>query len=220
MKKYLLLLLLICSPLFSTETLLILIRHGETQWNLEEREQGQKDIPLDARGLCEAQAIAEKIRNLPLRISAIYSSPLQRAWQTASPTAEMLHLCIHASDALKERYCACAEGMTRQERQAALGQAKAYYDYHYPYWRDRWNYTSIPGAETMNIVLERARREILSIGKCHPQQTVAIFTHAGVIAALITDCTDRKSPYISNGSIAYFELTHEGQLKFLKLDPL
>lgn len=64
---------------------LLLVRHGETEWNQQMRFQGQTDIPLNAKGLEQAESIATRLQHEPLQ--AIYSSDLRRAWQTAEVIA-------------------------------------------------------------------------------------------------------------------------------------
>ena len=68
----------------STE--IVLIRHGETAWNVELRYQGTSDIPLNDLGVRQAQALADSMRGEHWDV--IVSSPLQRAWNTALPIAE------------------------------------------------------------------------------------------------------------------------------------
>lgn len=67
-------------------TRLILVRHGETEWNRVERFRGRMDIELNERGRRQAQAVASRLSTW--RIEAIYSSPLKRALQTAQPLAK------------------------------------------------------------------------------------------------------------------------------------
>lgn len=62
-------------------TAIILIRHGETDWNIEGRYQGQADPPLNSRGILQAKQLAKELQNSALEI--LYTSPLQRAKQTA-----------------------------------------------------------------------------------------------------------------------------------------
>ncbi|HEY6072266.1 MAG TPA: histidine phosphatase family protein, partial [Anaerolineales bacterium] len=67
-------------------TSFILIRHGQTEWNRQERFRGHADIPLNETGKAQAQKLAQRLA--PEKIDAVYSSPLQRTLQTAGPIAE------------------------------------------------------------------------------------------------------------------------------------
>ena len=66
----------------STTTLLILVRHGRTAWNREERFRGRADVPLDAVGLAQAEATGKRVAT-QWQPQALYASPLSRAIQTA-----------------------------------------------------------------------------------------------------------------------------------------
>ena len=69
-------------------TCLILIRHGETDWNVDGRYQGQADPPLNDKGLAQAQLLAQELRGV--KIDVLYTSPLSRALQTAQILADSL----------------------------------------------------------------------------------------------------------------------------------
>ncbi|MBM3132085.1 MAG: histidine phosphatase family protein, partial [Chloroflexi bacterium] len=79
---------------------LILVRHGQTDWNREYRVQGQADPPLNESGKAQAEAIARALKDEP--VEAIYSSPLSRAFETARAIDESHHIGIARIDALKE----------------------------------------------------------------------------------------------------------------------
>jgi broad specificity phosphatase PhoE len=81
-------------------TRLILIRHGETDWNVEGRYQGQADPPLNVQGIVQAHQLAEELRGVDLNV--LYTSPLRRALQTAQILAETLGLPLHIEPRLVE----------------------------------------------------------------------------------------------------------------------
>ena len=70
-----------------------IIRHGQTDWNVEGKIQGRQDIPLNAAGKMQAQALAKGMENRP--ITAIYSSPQLRAMETAQAIAAAQNVPIH-----------------------------------------------------------------------------------------------------------------------------
>lgn len=78
-----------------------LIRHGETEWNRESRIQGREDVPLDGEGLEQARAVAAAFRGVPL--SAVLTSPLQRAVRTAEEIARTVGARVYAEPDLTER---------------------------------------------------------------------------------------------------------------------
>lgn len=94
---------------------LYLIRHGETDWNVEERAQGQIDIPLNARGLEQAKQLAARFASNGKTFQALYSSPLQRAQVTANAIAEATGLLMIVDARLAEVNVGAIEGMTSKE---------------------------------------------------------------------------------------------------------
>jgi 2,3-bisphosphoglycerate-dependent phosphoglycerate mutase len=80
-------------------TTLCLVRHGETAWNAEGRVQGQLDLPLNGTGLAQARAVARVLSKE--RFSAIYSSDLTRARQTAQPAADLLKMNVALTEDLR-----------------------------------------------------------------------------------------------------------------------
>jgi 2,3-bisphosphoglycerate-dependent phosphoglycerate mutase len=94
-------------------TTLLLARHGETDWNRERRLQGSTDIPLNDLGRTQAKRLATELEDVEL--TAIYSSDLQRARETAEIVAAAKKLRVHADRGLRERSFGSWEGLTRQE---------------------------------------------------------------------------------------------------------
>ncbi len=81
-------------------TEIILCRHGQTDWNREGRWQGRTDVPLNERGHQQALELAEALREVP--VAAIYSSTLDRAYQTALAIARVHDLRVHRDARLDE----------------------------------------------------------------------------------------------------------------------
>ena len=96
-----------------TASRLVVWRHGQTPWNAAERMQGQVDIPLDSTGLARARAIAPEIA--ALRPTALYTSDLSRARQTAETLAALTGLPIHQDKRLREIDTGSISGLTRAE---------------------------------------------------------------------------------------------------------
>lgn len=97
---------------------IVLIRHGETDWNVNRRYQGTSDTPLNELGMRQAHALADTMRGEEW--DAIISSPLQRAWSTALPIAEALRMnedLLIPDPRLMERSYGVAEGFTLIERE-------------------------------------------------------------------------------------------------------
>ncbi|MBN2047781.1 MAG: histidine phosphatase family protein [Anaerolineaceae bacterium] len=81
-------------------TELWLVRHGQTDWNIVERYQGQRDVPLNEHGLAQARALAVELKDATF--SAIYASDLQRASKTAQIVAEQLGMSVRQDPRLRE----------------------------------------------------------------------------------------------------------------------
>ena len=92
---------------------LILLRHGETEWNRERRMQGHRDIPLNAAGVAQAALAAPTVAALQPEV--IVSSDLQRALATAQAVADRAGLPVQVDPRLRETSLGLWEGLTRAE---------------------------------------------------------------------------------------------------------
>ena len=96
------------------ETQVYLIRHGQTDWNIERKYQGQKDIPLNNNGKTQAFLVAERLSQ-EIQIDAIYSSDLMRARETAEEIAKRFNLEVRIHHGLRERNFGLLEGKKIEE---------------------------------------------------------------------------------------------------------
>lgn len=99
---------------------LILVRHGETDWNKEHRVQGLSDIPLNEHGMAQARGLSESLRGE--KFNRIYASPLLRARQTADIINEHHGLTVHTDERLLELRQGIFEGMTFLEMKETHGE--------------------------------------------------------------------------------------------------
>jgi len=97
---------------------LLIVRHGRTAWNREARFRGKMDLPLDEVGLAQAQVMARAVRAQWPAMAAIYSSPLQRAWQTAGPIAAAFGLEVRCHPSLVDMDYGDWTGLTPPEVEA------------------------------------------------------------------------------------------------------
>jgi len=171
-------------------TQLCIIRHGETDWNLEGRTQGAADVPLNEQGRRQARCVAAYLARQ--RWEAIYSSPLSRAFETAQIIAEAAELApIHKDPRLAERDFGEAEGMDVYERRA----------------RFRWG--DIPGAESWERVAERGLAAALDIVHANPDARVLTVAHGGLIGGLLAELSGGElrpgRPSLGNCSMTMLE---------------
>lgn len=151
---------------------LCLVRHGETDWNAEQRMQGHQDLPLNAHGLAQAGQAARQFAGL--RADALYSSDLQRAWQTAQPIAVALNLPLVRLAALRERNYGRCEGMVRNEVAGVYPEdARAL--------RERLPDYVLPGGESLRQHQKRIHDCLDALAKKHAGETVVVVTHGGTL---------------------------------------
>ena len=107
-------------------TRLTILRHGETEWNLQEREMGQLDSPLTPTGLAQARQLAHRLASL--HFDAFYSSDLGRASETSSIIAEKLSLKVLFDPRLRERHSGIFQGLTPAEARERYPKERAEYE--------------------------------------------------------------------------------------------
>lgn len=156
-------------------TRLVLIRHGETDWNRQGRWQGHSDTPLNATGRAQAAAMAETQRGRPL--AAIYSSDLRRATETAEALAAVSGAPILRDARLREIRLGTWEGMMFDDIRRRDGDELDRLRSHPARGR-------APGGESPAEVLNRVRTVLADIARDHPADRVAIVSHGLALAAL------------------------------------
>jgi broad specificity phosphatase PhoE len=184
------------------KTTLLLLRHGETFWNVLGKAQGQIDIALNEKGLLQSQEMAQQIKQQHPELSAIYSSDLIRAYQTAEPLSQAFDLPIFKRSDLREVSFGEAEGLTLSEIAMRYAEKKKELDEKLPHKKDRWKVTEVPGAETFESAFQRFSSALQEIGKAHPGQTCAVVTHGRLLKILLAEIQNLdKFPDISNCAI-------------------
>jgi probable phosphoglycerate mutase len=156
-------------------TRLCIVRHGETAWNAEHRVQGQLDVPLNAIGQAQALAAAKVL--VLERFDVIYSSDLQRARQTAAPTASALGRGVLLERDLRERHYGIFERMTYAEVKVAHAAEYARFAARDP----EFDFVS---GESLNAFSRRSLAVLKRIAEKHAGQHVLVFTHGGVLDEL------------------------------------
>lgn len=154
------------------ETKLIVIRHGETEWNLEGRWQGHKNSPLTANGINQAKAVAKHLANYD--ISVIYASDLGRAFQTAQHISEATKAKIFTDTRLRERNAGVFQGLTKDD-------LKEQFPDEFKIYREAGPEYVIPGGESATQRYEKVVQCIHEIAETHPGRSVVIVTHGGVL---------------------------------------
>ncbi len=154
---------------------LILVRHGETEWNAQRRYQGQTDIPLSDLGVRQAELVAERL--VGRKIEALYASDLERARETAEIIAEKNGLDILPEPCLREMKFGVLEGLTWDE----AGEK-------YPGMISTWlgDYNQPPeGGETLQALSARVSAFLEEVKKKHDEQTILLVAHGGSLSELL-----------------------------------
>lgn len=181
---------------------LIIVRHGESEWNRIHRYQGQLDAPLSELGLRQAEALAERLKNE--KIDYIYASTLQRAARTAEAIARYhVGVPFEYSAALLEIHHGEWQGKYAHEivEQYAEGLAE---------WRAHPTRSQMPGGESFSNILKRTLDFREQIYAKHSSSTVLISTHDVIVKILVADALgmdmDRINRiWVTNASISVVE---------------
>jgi probable phosphoglycerate mutase len=183
-------------------TRICLVRHGETDWNAERRLQGHLDVPLNATGVAQARATAGNLGDE--RFGALYSSDLQRAFQTAGEVARVLKLDIQPDPRLRERRYGLFEGLTYDE-------ARSRYPDDYRRFEERDPAFAFPqGGESLTDFAARIRDALEALAQRHAGGQILVVTHGGVldIAHRLTSGRSLDSPRdfpIPNAALNWIE---------------
>jgi broad specificity phosphatase PhoE len=151
---------------------IVLVRHGETDWNRERRFQGHADQPLNDVGRRQARELADALQGEPL--AAVYTSPLRRAGETAAIVGERLGLLARELEALREIDVGTWEGLTIDEIKSRFPEASSVD------WRSGWT-----GGETYDELAARVVPALLDLARRHPDESLLGVTHAGPIRAAL-----------------------------------
>ncbi|WP_020618655.1 histidine phosphatase family protein [Paenibacillus daejeonensis] len=184
------------------KTQIYLVRHGQTEWNVEHRFQGHQDSPLTQLGLQQAGWLAEAMRDK--QIDAIYSSSSTRALRTAEIIRDMRSLPIHARDGLMEMNLGVWEGGIQKEVEST------YPEQYEAFWKDPEHF-QIEDAERFEEVQARASAVLDEVLTAHRGQSVLIVTHTVVLKLLMARFEQRplrdlwQLPYIYPACLCLIE---------------
>lgn len=152
-------------------TTIVLVRHGETDWNRDHRVQGHTDVPLNEEGRRQARALSGLLDGHVF--DAVYSSDLSRALETATILAEPRLLAVRTLESLREKNFGTWEGLTDVDVHERFGDPGP------GGWGD---------AETADEMAARTVGVLLGIGDDHGGETVLVITHGGPMRAALRHC--------------------------------
>lgn len=157
---------------------IILLRHGETTWNIEGRYQGQEDTPLSPQGLEQGRKAALALKNIP--IDRAISSPLSRSFETCRMAADYHHLTVMKDGRLIEISHGLWEGIHADEIEAR-------YPKEFRLWHTHPEQVQMPEGENLEDVRKRAREAFDEYAAKYDGETVLVAAHDAVNKAIICD---------------------------------
>ena len=160
---------------------LVLVRHGETEWNKLGRFQGQRDIALNDRGIAQAKETAQAVAQW--QHSAIYSSPLDRTMQVAQEISRLSGKTVKQVPDLQELSLGDLEGVTGEEMRTGWPEV-------YAAWRDDPASVAMPNGETLVELQERAWNALVELEQAHlqaqpPDEALILVSHNFAIRSMI-----------------------------------
>ena len=185
---------------------LTVVRHGETNWNQERRIQGQIDVPLNAKGIAQASAVANKLKAEVF--DGIISSDLSRAKQTADPNKKT-DTQLTLEPLMRERHLGVLEGLF-------VSDAKKKNEKDLRAFQER-SFTHAPaGAESMEEFVRRVKKSLTIIHHQFKKSSILVVTHGGVIDILWRlankiEPGNKVTIPIGNGSIHRFIYNPENE---------
>ncbi|TDR70637.1 histidine phosphatase family protein [Paludibacterium purpuratum] len=158
----------------SQTTRFCLVRHGETDWNIEHRLQGQIDIRLNDVGQQQAEQLSQALAHAGHGFAALYVSDLARARQTADAISRHNGLAPIATERLRERHFGPFQGLTYAEAEVRIPEAYRQFKSRDPAY--------VPGSgESLEAFQHRVHCFLDETAARHPGQTILVVSHGGVL---------------------------------------
>ncbi len=170
-----------------TAAKIILIRHGQTEWNRAERLHGRSDLPLNATGIAQAHCLAAEL-SADGPWDAVYSSPLFRACQSAQILADALGIAkVQENPELMERDFGESEGrlvkgLDQEQRRLLMDLG-----------------------ETEEHLVQRGVNALFKISAQHPRQKVLVVSHAALISSVLTALSGEEQSQLANAQMIALE---------------
>lgn len=148
---------------------IILVRHGQTEWNRVERFRGRADVPLNETGLAQAEATGRRVAD-EWRPVAVYSSPLSRAIKTAEAIARHFNLSVQPHSGLIDIDYGEWQGLSPAE-------VRERWPDELTNWYEHPHLARIPAGETLEALRIRALQTVNQLAGIHPDETIVLVGH-------------------------------------------
>lgn len=192
-----------------------IIRHGETEWNIQRRLQGHADSPLTPKGKAQAGKMGKKLK--PIKFAAIFSSDSLRSKRTAEVIALEHKLAVETTKALRERSFGSWEGKTVEEFNAKMQKMLDKYDKLSE--KQRSTFKIAEDVETNASIMVRLITFLREISVAYAGKTVLVVTHGGTMREFLIRTGYAKHKELSFGAIgnmAHAKLLCDGVDFFIK----
>ena len=193
---------------------LYIVRHGETEWNVQKRIQGQTDSLLTSIGEYQAKTLANKFKSI--KFDAAFSSDLLRAKRTADIIAAEHKLVVEAKEALRERYFGRLEGKLWKDHQKEMGYLFGEYvdEQEKAILEGQIDKELIKDVETSDAMISRFIRFLREISIAYAGKTVLVVCHGGIMMHFIEHIGYMQNIYVAN--TAYMKISCDGVDFFVK----
>ena len=190
-----------------TTTQFCLVRHGETDWNVERRLQGHTDISLNERGLKQANQMAKALQAIELQFDVLYTSDLKRAAQTAQAIEKVFGVSAITHEALRERNLGALQGLTTKE---APDLEPVLWNTHL----SRSLHEDLRGGESIVQFANRIKDALEQIRSEHAGKTILLVSHGGALDMMYRIASNQaldaeKVVSVPNASLSW--ISHDGQ---------
>lgn len=183
-----------------------LVRHGETNWNVERRLQGHTDIDLNQRGEVQAVQMAKAIKAIDLKFDVLYTSDLQRAAKTAGAIEALFNTKAIVKESLRERHLGVLQGIRTDEapqREPELWRSHMSRDIH----------QDLRGGESIAKFAERIQTALEKIRLEHTGETILLVSHGGALDMMYRLASNQaldaeKAVSVPNASLNW--ISHDG----------
>ena len=165
--------------------ILVLVRHGESQWNLENRFTGWVDVPLSEKGVREAVAAGERLKKQGLKFDLAFTSDLKRAQDTLKLILEKLgqtHVPVEKNQALNERHYGELQGLNKAETAQKFGEEQV------KIWRRSYD-VAPPGGESLKDTAARTLPYFKSkiLPELKKGKNVLVAAHGNSLRSIVMD---------------------------------
>jgi len=166
-------------------TRIILVRHGQTEWNSIERFRGHANVPLDSVGLAQAEATGKYVAQI-CNPSAVYAAPLSRTIKTAEAISGRFNLTVEREPGLIDVDCGQWQGLTPDE-------VRQRWPREFEQWLNSPGKFGFPGGESLEDARLRAMRTMNALLNRHSGQNIVLVSHTALnrlilLSALGLDC--------------------------------